>query len=140
MPRRIARPSHLARGSARTRATSNPANCRCATTPAGRTPGRRKWRPSGPIQKRLNAQSIVDPTVIALLGRAAAALVARQRGAVLADCPHLARDASRTDQKMGVADRLARKLDVALVVAHEEVCYGYGRFCHHLRVEQKLGP
>ena len=61
--------------------------------------------------------SIVNPAVIPLLGRAAAAFVARQLGAVLADCPHLSHDASRTDQKMEVDDRLARKLDVALVVA-----------------------
>src|SRR5262249_55087167 len=107
----------LARGGARARATSDPANCRCAATPAGRTRAG-NGSPAGPIQNRFEC-SIVDPTVIALLGRAAAALVAWQRGAILADCPHLPHDASRTDQKMGVDDRLARKLDVALVVAHE---------------------
>src|SRR5215831_3837746 len=96
-------------------------------------------KPSGPIQNRFEC-SIVDPTVIALLGRAAATLVTRQRGAVLADCPHLPHDASRTDQKMGVDGRLARKLDVALVVAHEEVFYGYGRFDHELCVHQEFGP
>src|SRR5262245_21104137 len=124
----------LARGGARARAMSDPANWRCAATPAGRTPGAGNGSPAGPIRNRFEG-SIVDPTVIALLGRAAAALVARQRGAVLADCPHLPHDAIRTDQKMGVDDRLARKLDVALVVAHEEVCHGYGRFGHHLRIE-----
>src|SRR5262249_21244169 len=129
----------LARGGARARATSDPANCRCAATPAGRTAGAGNGGPAGPIQNRFEC-SIVDPTVIALLGRTAATLVARQRGAVLADCPHLPHDASRTDQKMGVDDRLARKLDVALVVAHEEVCYGYGRFDHELRVHQEFGP
>src|SRR6516164_2473809 len=124
----------LARGGARAGATSEPANCRCAATPAGRTPGAGNGSPAGPIQNRFEC-SIVNPTVITLLWRAAAALVAWQRGAILADCPHLPHDASRTDQKMGVDDRLARKLDMALVVAHEEVCHGYGRFGHHLGVE-----
>src|SRR5262245_21806608 len=80
----------LARGGARARATSDPANCRYAATPAGRTPGAGNGSPAGPIQNRFEC-SIVDPTVIALLGRAAAALVAWQRGAILADCPHLHR-------------------------------------------------
>jgi len=82
-------------GARRRSRTGNVRSGRCAATPAGRTPGAGNGSPAGPIQNRFEC-SIVDPTVIALLGRAAAALVARQRGAVLADCPHLARDANRT--------------------------------------------
>src|SRR5215211_4234342 len=74
------------------------------------------------------------------MGSAAGALAARQRGAVLADCPHFRRDASRTSQKVGVDDWLARKLDVALVLTEEEVCNGYWRLDDDLRVHQDVGP